>query len=116
MLGMGSDIATSTAGIFADPIKVYTRADKMEVDGEERHSQHADAALAAARSFGRVGGSIIKGSLVDVPSATAEGFRNAPRLWGGKADPTFGEVTDWKSGGVVAGKVRAVSIHQERHS
>ncbi|KLO81264.1 putative sterol glucosyltransferase [Fusarium fujikuroi] len=44
-----------------------------------------------------------KGMLLDLPYAVTEGMRNAPKLYGGKAyDP--GAVTDWKSGGIAAGK------------
>jgi hypothetical protein len=44
-----------------------------------------------------------KGMLLDLPYAVTEGMRNAPNLYGGKAyNP--GAVTDWKSGGVAAGK------------
>lgn len=44
-----------------------------------------------------------KGALLDVPLAVTEGMRNAPRLYGGEVyEP--GVVTDWKSGGIVAGK------------
>lgn len=40
---------------------------------------------------------------MDVPLATTEGFRNMPVLWGSDRKD-YGVVTDWKSGGVVAGK------------
>ncbi|KAK7214978.1 hypothetical protein V2G26_002981 [Clonostachys chloroleuca] len=41
--------------------------------------------------------------LADLPLAVAEGMRVAPRLYGGEVyEP--GQVTDWKSGGIVAGK------------
>lgn len=72
---------------------------------ESKHSQ--DGAMAAFKgSASGVGGffkHFSKGMLLDLPYAVTEGMRNAPNLYGGKAyNP--GAVTDWKSGGVAAGK------------
>lgn len=50
-----------------------------------------------------VGGSLTKATLVDVPLALADGLHAVPRLYGEKVRE-HGAVTDWKSGGVVAGK------------
>ena len=44
--------------------------------------------------------------MVDVPLALAEGFRNAPRLWGETVKEQE-EINGWKSGTAVAGKVRS---------
>ena len=52
-----------------------------------------------------IGTSVVKGTLVNMPLAFAEGFRNTPALYGEKVRD-LGPVTDWKSGGVVAAKVR----------
>ena len=44
-----------------------------------------------------------KGMYLDMPLAVAEGMRNAPQLYGGEVyNP--GAITDWKSGGIAAGK------------
>ena len=56
-----------------------------------------------ARGFGKAGNTILKGGLVDIPFALAEGLRNAPAMYGDKPRD-FGPVTDWKTGGIVAGK------------
>lgn len=48
---------------------------------------------------------ITKGALVDLPLALADGFRQAPGLVGDEVKD-HGPVTDWKSGGIVAAKVR----------
>lgn len=56
-----------------------------------------------ARGFGKAGNTILKGGLVDIPFALAEGLRNAPAMYGDKPRD-LGPVTDWKTGGVVAGK------------
>ena len=42
--------------------------------------------------------------MVDFPLAVAEGFRNVPRLWGRKVKEQE-EISGWKSGAAVAGKV-----------
>ncbi|KAF4949920.1 hypothetical protein FSARC_13341 [Fusarium sarcochroum] len=44
-----------------------------------------------------------KGLLLDLPYAVTEGMAAVPKLYGGKAYD-HGAVTDWKSGGVAAGK------------
>ncbi|KAF4335669.1 sterol glucosyltransferase [Fusarium beomiforme] len=72
---------------------------------DDKDSQHG--ALAAMKgSASGVGGFFkhySKGVLLDLPYAFTEGLRNAPKLYGGKAyEP--GAVTDWKSGGIAAGK------------
>ena len=63
-----------------------------------------------AKGFGKAGGALMKGSLVDIPFALAEGLRNAPLMYGDKPRD-FGPVTDWKSGGVVAGKGLVFGIY-----
>jgi hypothetical protein len=56
-----------------------------------------------ARGFGKAGNTFLKGGLVDIPFALAEGLRNAPAMYGDKPRD-FGPITDWKTGGIVAGK------------
>ncbi|KEQ80652.1 UDP-Glycosyltransferase/glycogen phosphorylase, partial [Aureobasidium pullulans EXF-150] len=63
-----------------------------------------------AKGFGKAGGALMKGSLVDIPFALAEGLRNAPLMYGDKPRD-FGPVIDWKSGGVVAGKGLVFGIY-----
>lgn len=78
---------------------------KGSAGNESKNPQ--DGAFAAFKgSASGVGGffkHFSKGMLLDLPYAVTEGMRNAPNLYGGKAyNP--GAVTDWKSGGVAAGK------------
>ncbi|KAG9562709.1 UDP-Glycosyltransferase/glycogen phosphorylase, partial [Aureobasidium melanogenum] len=56
-----------------------------------------------ARGFGKAGSTILKGGLVDIPFALSEGLRNAPAMYGDEPRD-LGPVTDWKSGGIAAGK------------
>jgi hypothetical protein len=56
-----------------------------------------------AKGFGKAGNTFLKGGIVDIPFALAEGLRNAPAMYGDKPRD-FGPITDWKTGGIVAGK------------
>lgn len=56
---------------------------------------------------------MVKGTLVDVPLAFAEGLRNTPVLYGENIRD-HGPVTDWKSGGIVAAKVSLMISTSER--
>lgn len=58
---------------------------------------------ASAMSMSRLWGAFVKSLVVDTPFAVAEGFRNAPKLYGEKV-PDHAPITDWKSGAVVGGK------------
>lgn len=61
----------------------------------------APAAIGSVSGVGNFFKAFSKGMLLDLPLAVTEGMRNAPRLYGGQVyEP--GDVTDWKSGGVVA--------------
>lgn len=51
-----------------------------------------------------MGGSLTKATLVDAPLALADGLHAVPSLYGEKRRD-HGAVTDWRSGGSVAGKV-----------
>ncbi|KAI5205756.1 UDP-Glycosyltransferase/glycogen phosphorylase [Aureobasidium subglaciale] len=56
-----------------------------------------------ARGFGKAGTAYLKGGLVDIPLALAEGLRNIPLMYGDKPRD-LGTVTDWRSGTAMAGK------------
>lgn len=64
----------------------------------------ARMALASGASVGTVLTTYTKGVLVDLPLATATGFRALPRLWSADPVPSYGRVTDVQSGFTVAGK------------
>jgi hypothetical protein len=55
------------------------------------------------KGFGKFTGSYFKGVIVDIPHATAEGFRQVPRLYG-EEPKDYGGVQDWKSGAIVGGR------------
>lgn len=78
-------------------------------DSSEGSSKNASAKStaqlvgASAMSMPRLWGAFVKGAAVDAPLAIAEGFRNAPRLYGEEV-PDRAPITNWKSGAVVGGK------------
>ena len=108
---MASDIITSTAGIFADPVKVYLDNNRPGATNKSQLELGGRAALASARSIDHLAVKTFKGGMVDLPLALAEGFRNVPRLWG-QTVVEQDEVTGWRSGAAVAGKVRSNHIPQ----
>ena len=108
---MASDITTSTVGIFADPVKVYLDNNKAGAANKSQFELGGRAALASARSMDHLAVKALKGGMVDLPLAVAEGFRNVPRLWG-QTVLERDEVTGWKSGATVAGKVSSDHIPQ----
>ncbi|KAK5722401.1 hypothetical protein LTR15_005631 [Elasticomyces elasticus] len=75
-------------------------------DGEsvERSQNVASSmALAFGKSYRKFFSSYTNGMLVEMPLAVAEGYRRLPGAWGDEAKD-YGTVTDWNSGGVVAGR------------
>lgn len=103
------DSASESTATLKQPIQATTR----QADRDEKTVSHpnvaASMALASTKSLGKVFSAYTKGVLVDMPLATAEGFRSLPRLWGDEV-ADYGKVTDWKSGAVVAGKSFALGI------
>ncbi|KFA78846.1 hypothetical protein S40288_09898 [Stachybotrys chartarum IBT 40288] len=90
---------------------VFGRPAALEVPPQRARSRDVSPARtsvvnAVAGSAAGLGGLFkhpYKGMLLDVPLAATEGMLNATRLYNGEVyNP--GTVTDWKSGGIVAGK------------
>lgn len=106
-LRLATDVTSSTVGIFADPVKVYLDDHKSESETKSLARLHGEAGLAFAKGVNYLAVGTFKGGMVDVPLALAEGFRNVPRLWGEKVEDQE-EITGWKSGATVAGKVSLV--------
>ena len=66
----------------------------------------------AARGTGRLLLSPIKGLVVDIPLAAAEGMRALPQLYGDHSYSNRKPITDWKSGSVVGAQSFADGIRQ----
>uniref|UniRef100_A0A0D2Y1L5 Uncharacterized protein n=1 Tax=Fusarium oxysporum (strain Fo5176) TaxID=660025 RepID=A0A0D2Y1L5_FUSOF len=100
VLGTMTDFTSALGGAFIDPFKDVKR---VRPDGTRRSAGTATA-VASGKALQGMTTAVVKGSLVDVPLALAEGLRNTPRLYGEKVQD-HGPVTDWKSGGTVAAKL-----------
>ena len=98
-MGIATDFTMALGGTFVDPFRAYKN--KRKYGGGVASGA---AMKSVAGGVGSMAGVVTKGALVDLPCALAEGFRNAPRLYG-EEPKDHGRVTGWQSGGVVAAKV-----------
>lgn len=120
-----ADMQTNTLGMFIDPYTELRRSQTTNaavvVSSQpssaaspltmgNTNPQHQSGmktagkmAGASAKSFGKMYMGMVKGMVVDIPFAAAEGFRAVPKLYGEEVQD-YGEVRDWKSGAIVAGR------------
>ena len=121
-----ADMHTKTLGMFVDPYTELRRSQTANAAAVASSSQLSSSASslsntnvtlhhqsgiktagkmagASVKSFGKMYMGMVKGMVVDIPFAAAEGFRAVPRLYGEEVQD-HGEVNDWKSGMIVAGK------------
>lgn len=97
-----SDTSTDDRSVATSvPSSIDSRA-MTRAQFKDEYSPFKTAVAGSAAGFGGMLKYFTKGML-DAPLAVTEGFRNAPRLYGGKVYQP-GRIDDWKSGGVVAGK------------
>lgn len=113
--GLGANMAKSTGEMFYNPYKEFKRSRSAQAESssqpgsksiEQRHDSFGTAgkmAGAGLQGFGKFSGTYLRGVIVDIPHAAAEGFRRAPQLYGEKPKE-YGHVSDWKSGVKVGGK------------
>lgn len=101
--GVGSKASLDTT---PDDHLSIASASSEKSQGKKHHSMAGRLAGASAKSVGMVAPIYVKGLLVDVPLAMAEGMRSIPRYLGTEVRD-HGRVTDAKSGAVVAGKTFA---------
>lgn len=87
-------------GLISDTASVSSHNTNASVS---RGRLAAKMAAASGKSLGRFPTAYTKGFLVDIPLATAEGFRMMPRLWGQEVKD-YGQVINWKTGAALAGK------------
>ncbi|KAF7898331.1 hypothetical protein EAF00_004777 [Botryotinia globosa] len=97
LLGTIVDFSTALWNTVADPYKAYNVAPHSRAD------KISSTSGAIGNSMVALGGSLTKATLVSIPMALADGFHAAPTLYGEKVRD-YGPLTDWKSGGVIAGK------------
>jgi hypothetical protein len=96
LLGVLLDFTVGFSEVFTGPAKAFKSKD--EGGGSK------EAAITFGKGFGKMVGVLPKATLVDFPLAITEGLHHMPRLYGEEVR-NHGQVKDWKSGGVVAGKV-----------
>ncbi|CAD0082687.1 unnamed protein product [Aureobasidium vineae] len=77
---------------------------------DKQPSAGSKAALAGVKSIGWLGPKAIKGMMVDIPLAMAEGFHTAPRFYGDEVRD-HGKVTGAGSGFAVASKTFAYGLY-----
>ncbi|KAM0286889.1 hypothetical protein ACHAO9_008014 [Fusarium lateritium] len=93
----------SEEDVFGRPAGLQLPTESQTSDVKKPQNNALVAMKGSASGVGGFLGRYSKGMLLDLPYAVTEGMRNAPKLYGGQAyDP--GAVTDWKSGGIAAGK------------
>ncbi|CAI7587687.1 unnamed protein product [Penicillium pancosmium] len=109
----GANMAKSTGEMFYNPYKEFKRS-RTNATGDASSSRSLEGrqdsfgtagkmAGAGLQGFGKFSGTYLRGVIVDIPHAAAEGFRRAPQLYGEKPKE-YGHVSDWKSGIAVGGK------------
>ncbi|KAJ7182660.1 putative sterol glucosyltransferase [Mycena crocata] len=127
-IGAVTDVVDATADIFVKPYEEYRRINtsnpaspsSASFDKDDRgegssrgplSGMYTAGAMAAAsgKSIGRVMTVSAKSQLVDIPLAVTEGMRNVPKLYGEQLKD-YGQVKDWKSGVLVAGKTFAYGM------
>lgn len=94
LLGTVMNFSASFGAVLSGPAKAF--------GGSSRSGK--EAAISVGKGFGKVAEVVPKVTLVDFPLALTEGLQQMPRLYGEEVRDS-GYVLDWKSGGVVAGKV-----------
>ncbi|OQD75746.1 hypothetical protein PENDEC_c006G05145 [Penicillium decumbens] len=106
----GTKMAKSTGEMLYNPYKEFKRARTESAQNKARTGQRQNPFDTAGNmvggtltGVGKFYGNYLKGVVVDIPHAAAEGFRRAPQLYGEKPKD-YGTVHDWKSGVKVGGK------------
>ncbi|KAJ6567721.1 UDP-glucose,sterol transferase [Mycena vulgaris] len=86
--------------------------DLIPAGGNRSGMQTAGAmAVASGKSVGRFMTTYLKGTMIDIPLAVTEGLRGVPKMYGEDVKD-HGQIRDWKSGAVVAGKTFAYSMSE----
>lgn len=98
--GDGTDFGSGSSSHGDD---VYDKSTSTATNRDLSSRKQNQDGSRIARGFGKAGNTFLKGGLVDIPFALAEGLRNAPAMYGDKPRD-LGPITDWKTGGIVAGK------------
>jgi sterol 3beta-glucosyltransferase len=112
LMQTATNMTVAASGVFLGPHSKYQEAHRRsKANGTEINGASTAGAMVAssAKNLARIYTTMLKGTIVDLPLAVTEGLQMAPKLYGEKVQD-HGNVTDWKSGFVVAGKVR-IELH-----
>jgi hypothetical protein len=94
------NMGNAAKNMLVDP---FTEMKRSDVAGNNGAVTAGRMAATMAKGFGKFNSSLFKGAVVDLPLATAEGFRNVPKLYG-EEPKNHGEVTGIVSGFQVGAK------------
>ncbi|TGO07937.1 hypothetical protein BTUL_0236g00170 [Botrytis tulipae] len=97
LLGTLVDLSTALWNTLADSYKAF------KVTSDSRADKISSTSGAIGNCMVALGGSMTKATLVSVPMALADKFHAVPTLYG-ETVHDHEPLTDWKSGGVIAGK------------
>lgn len=109
VVGIVGDMGMAMKGMTIDPFTGPKRQIPSPSSSSEPLQKPGGGAVAyrmaedVSKGFGKFVGTYVKGALVDLPLATAEGFRNVPKLYGEEVKD-HGEVTGALFGLQVGGK------------
>lgn len=92
--GVVGDLGNAAVSMLYDPLKELKRSD---AEGAGKALVAGRIATSTAKGFGNFNLALFKGLIVDLPLATAEGFRNVPKMYGEEVR-SHGEVTGVTSG------------------
>ncbi|KEY73856.1 hypothetical protein S7711_10116 [Stachybotrys chartarum IBT 7711] len=99
----GAASSRADEAVFGRPAALEVPQRARSRDVSPARTSVVNAVAGSAAGLGGLFKHPYKGMLLDVPLAATEGMLNATRLYNGEVyNP--GTVTDWKSGGIVAGK------------
>lgn len=98
--GIVGDIGRSTKTMLVEPFSEMKRSDS---EGKNGAVTAGRMVATSAKGFGKFNMALFKGTIVDLPLATTEGFRNVSRLYG-EEPKSHGEVTGIMSGLQVGAK------------
>ncbi|CAG5158146.1 uncharacterized protein ALTATR162_LOCUS5006 [Alternaria atra] len=109
-VSMVNSLRRGITGMVYDPFKELDRP-KAEGTSDAVHNAATAGKMmaASAKGFGKFNVALLKGSIVDLPLAVAEGFRAVPKLYGEEVQD-YGDATNIKTGFSKAGKNFAFGI------
>jgi hypothetical protein len=109
----GSSSPVQNAALGSRRAALETEQGEMVAVPDHEPKRNRQLAYAsAARGTGRLLLSPVKGLVVDIPLAAAEGMRALPQLYGDHSYSNRKPITDWKSGSIVGAQSFADGIRQ----